>query len=236
MADAPVIHVIGLNGSPHRHGNTATLMNWVLEGCARAGAEVDWLHLVDYRIQYCMGCFTCLREGACPIQDDFVAVRDHLLDADGIVAGSPVYEGQPTAQLKTLLDRLTLLNLYVGTFTRQATVGVATSGLAPTRATAKAAALQFGRCCGTIGAKTASLAHGYRSLAEAHPPRLPHRARALGEQLVARINHPQALSTADLNRLWIGVLRRLLKRVVVDRHPNQFAGVIRLWRKKERRE
>ena len=233
LSEQSTVRVIALNGSPHRNGNTATLMNWVLEGCAEAGAEVQWLHIVDYDIEYCQGCFTCLREGACPIQDDFVEVRERLLAADGIVAGSPVYEGQPTAQLKTFLDRLTLLNLYVGTFTEQYSVGVATSGIAPTRCTAKAAAEGLGRCCGTLGAKTASLAHGYQPLSRSHSPRLPDRARGLGERLVRTIRHPRKLSTVHLNHLWIGFLRQVLKHVVVKRSPEQFAGVLRLWRERE---
>jgi len=228
-ATAP--HIIGLNGSPHRAGNTATLMGWVLEGCAEAGASVEWIHVADYDIQYCRGCFTCLREGECPIGDDFAGVRDRLLAADGIVVGSPVYEGHATAQLKTLMDRLTLLVLYTDTFARQRSVGVATSGLAPTRSTARVADL-FGHCSGTIGAKVASLAEGYRPLTVADFPRLPRRARALGRRLVRDIWHFRAFS---LKRAWIGFLRGLLRRFVVERHPDQFAGVIRIWRERRRK-
>ena len=64
------MHIVALNGSPHRKGNTATLMQWVLDGCAEAGAGVEWLHVADCHIEYCQGCFTCLRTGACPIVDD----------------------------------------------------------------------------------------------------------------------------------------------------------------------
>jgi len=77
---------------------------------------VEWLHVVDWRVEYCQGCFTCLRTGTCPIADDVPAIRERLLNADGIVVGSPVYGDGPTALLKTLLDRLTLLNLYTRTF------------------------------------------------------------------------------------------------------------------------
>ena len=28
------MHILALNGSPHRKGNMATLMQWVLDGCA----------------------------------------------------------------------------------------------------------------------------------------------------------------------------------------------------------
>ncbi len=37
----------------------------------------------------------------------------------GTVVGSPAYSGEPTAQLKPLLDRLTLSILYLGLFNNQ---------------------------------------------------------------------------------------------------------------------
>lgn len=230
MSEKSTIRIIGLNGSPHRDGNTATLMGWVLEGCAEAGAGVEWIHVVDHNISYCQGCFTCLRKGECPIQDDFAEVRDRLLATDGIVVGSPVYEDQPTAQLKTLMDRLALLCLYTDTFAKQHSVGVATSGLAPTSNTAKAAAI-FGQCSGIIGAKVASFTEGYQPLVEAHSPRLPRRARTLGRRLVQDIQRPDR--AFNLERAWINFLRGLLRRFVVMRHPDQFAGVIRIWGEKE---
>jgi multimeric flavodoxin WrbA len=228
VSEQPPIRIIGLNGSPHKNGNTATLMKWVLEGCAEAGAEVEWIHVAERDIGYCQGCHTCMREGFCPIQDDVPAIRDKLLAADGIVVGSPVYEGQTTAQLKTLQDRLTLFILYTDLFSRQRTVGVATSGIAPTKGTAKKAA-EFSRCSGIIGAQTASFTKGYRPLAEAHSPRLPRRARALGRKLVRDIRNAKAF---DLKRAWIGFLRFLLNTFLVSRYPDQFAGAIRMQREK----
>ncbi len=226
------VRVVALNGSPHRKGNTVTLMGWVLEGCTAAGADVDWIHVVDHDVRYCRGCFTCLRAGACPIQDDVPHIRDRLLVADGIVVGSPVYGGQPTAQFKTLLDRLTLLNLYTHTFDRQYAVGVATSGVAPTGGVASSLATLFGRRCGTIGAKTASVKRGYRPLSESHHPGLPERAHALGIQLVNEIQNPRRRRFPQLTSVWIHILRRYVVRPLVVGNPDQFAGVLRIWQEK----
>lgn len=199
------MHIVAMNGSPHRSGNTATLMRWVVEGCQAAGASVEWLNIGDWRIEYCQGCFGCLRTGTCIIEDDTAVIREHLLRADGIVVGSPVYEGQPTAQLKALLDRLTLLNLYARTFERQWTIGVATSGVAPIGGVAKSLADFFGRRAGVIGAKTTTIAKGSRPLSEDHDPRLPERARQLGRRLVARISRPQRHLPSPMG-LWISIL------------------------------
>ncbi len=87
--------VIGLNGSPNRGGNTVTLMNWVLGGCAEAGAAVERLHICDFDIQYCLGCRRCLKEGRCPLDDDYESVLEKIRHADGIVIGTPVCADVP---------------------------------------------------------------------------------------------------------------------------------------------
>jgi len=66
------IHFIGLNGNPHRNGNVATLMNWVLEGCKEAGAKVELINVIDHHIQYCEPCHTCIHSGDCPINDGMI--------------------------------------------------------------------------------------------------------------------------------------------------------------------
>ena len=116
------IQITGLNGSPHLKGNTATLISWVLKGCEEAGAKVEWINLKDYNLKYCQGCHTCLRTGECAIRDDdYIKILERLISSDGIVVGSPVYADGPTALLKTLMDRFTLLNLFVGIFEKQYT-------------------------------------------------------------------------------------------------------------------
>lgn len=226
------VQIVALNGSPHRQGNTATLMQWVLEGCAEAGAHVEWIHLIDHDVQYCQGCNTCLRTGVCPIEDDLLTLRGRLLAADGIVVGSPVYADRPTAQLKTLMDRLTLLNLYTDTFHRQRTVGVATSGIAPTRGVAREIATFFGRRQGIIGSTTASISRGYEPLAERPNPRLRVRARALGRSLVTRIQSTSRVRLPSLTQIYFNMLRRLALRPLLTRHADLFAGVLQIWKEK----
>jgi NAD(P)H-dependent FMN reductase len=232
MSDHRPIHVVGLNGSPHHQGNTVTLMGWVLEGCLEAGAKTEWIHVVDYDIRYCRGCFTCLRTGECPIRDDFLALRSRLLAADGVVVGSPVYADAPPAVFKTFLDRLTLLNLYTNSFERQFSVGVATSGIAPTMGVANSLASMFGRSSGAIGAKTSSVARGYQPLATVHDPNLPGKARALGRRLVTDIRGPRRWRLPQREYLIYSLLTRTFIYPMVVGNPEQFAGVLRIWAEK----
>ncbi len=229
MSTQQPVDIVALNGSPHHRGNTATLMRWVVAGCKDAGADVTWIHVVDYNLQFCEGCFTCLRTGVCPLPDDYLALRARLMEADGIVVGSPVYAGQPTAQMKVLLDRLTLLHLYAQIFERQRTVGIATSGVAPTRDLARQLAGFFGRPVGVLGAKTSTVAHGYRPLTEAHPDRLPARARRMGERLIHQLTSQPPIRIPTPQAIWIAFLRQVVIRRMITGNPQKFAAVIEIW-------
>ncbi len=220
------IRILAINGSPHANGNTATLMRWAAEGCQKAGAVVDWLHIAAVDIGYCQGCFFCLRTGRCVRTDDLSSVLTRVDTADGLIVGSPVYEGAPTAQLKCLMDRVALLALYFARFDSKLTLGVATSGLAPCGKTAKAAAGAFGSSVGVLKAHVASLKAGYRTLNEKEWPRLARRARRRGARLVRKL---QRWDGGGLRVAYFTFLRtKLLKRIVVN-NPEQFAGVIADW-------
>jgi len=173
--------IVALNGSPHHNGNTVLLMKWVIKGCQMKGAKTEWIHLTNHTLNFCKGCFSCLRTGKCILKDDLEFILDILLNADGIIVGAPVYEDAPPALFKNLMDRLALLNLYTDLFENQFSVGVSTSGIAPYKKVAKEISIFFGRRIGSIGSKTASLKLGYCPLKEVYRSNLPKKAKELGK-------------------------------------------------------
>jgi multimeric flavodoxin WrbA len=99
--------VVAFTGSPRKNGNTATLVKEVIRGAQDAGAETTIFNLYDMNIKPCQGCFVCRKTGHCVLQqDDFQSMFKHIIDADVVVFGSPVYVFQITAQMKLLWDRL----------------------------------------------------------------------------------------------------------------------------------
>jgi multimeric flavodoxin WrbA len=99
--------IIGINSSPKgEKSQTRKLVLGVLEGARQAGAEVMFVDICSLDIRYCTACGTCYAQGECVIDDDFPALMEKMLDADGIVWGSPNYINSVTAQLKTMLDRM----------------------------------------------------------------------------------------------------------------------------------
>jgi len=99
------IKVLGISGSPHRHGNTETLLDSFLEGARAAGASVEKVVLKDLDYTPCQGCNACHKTGDCIIQDDAITLFDKILKADSVAVASPIYSMGITAELKGLIDR-----------------------------------------------------------------------------------------------------------------------------------
>src|SRR5665647_515534 len=99
--------IIGINGSPKREkSQTRRLVMGVLEGARQTGANITFVDLCSLDIKYCTACGTCYAKGECIHDDDFPMLLQKMLDADGIVLGSPNYINSVTAQLKTIFDRM----------------------------------------------------------------------------------------------------------------------------------
>jgi multimeric flavodoxin WrbA len=99
--------VIGLNASPRGAGSrTLKLVEAVLRGAREEGAETELVDIYDLKIEYCTACGSCYATGECTLIDDFPDLFERMLDADGIVLGSPNYIDSITAPLKAIFDRV----------------------------------------------------------------------------------------------------------------------------------
>ena len=97
-----------------RLSNTEILVKEALMGAEEAGAEVEIIRLQDLELKPCTGCNSCVIDlfercgpGKCVIRnDDFLFIDDKVMECDGLILGSPIYEKSPTGQLKVLSDRM----------------------------------------------------------------------------------------------------------------------------------
>lgn len=99
------ITVLGISGSPHRHGNTETLLDRFLEGAQAAGASVEKVILKDLEYTPCRGCNACHKDGNCIVKDDAPPLFERIMAADCVAVASPIYSMGITAQLKGFIDR-----------------------------------------------------------------------------------------------------------------------------------
>lgn len=101
------MNIIGISASQRKEGNTAFIVNKILEGAREQGAETSVFGFSDLDIKPCRGCWACHKsDHGCVINDDMQKVYDALEHADVIVLGLPIYMGQMSAQGKIFTDRL----------------------------------------------------------------------------------------------------------------------------------
>lgn len=103
-----VTKVIAINGSPRREGNTSILMGHIREELDKEGFITDEVNLGGCVARGCTACMKCVenQKGHCVFDDDIVnSCIDKMVEADGIILGSPVYFLDVTAEMKGLIDR-----------------------------------------------------------------------------------------------------------------------------------
>ncbi len=98
-------NIVAIYGSPRRKGNTAALLNKVVEGARDSGAEVEEIVLRDLKISPCLEIYGCMQAGECAIKDDFQIVRDKILASQGLILASPVFFYAVSSHTKILMDR-----------------------------------------------------------------------------------------------------------------------------------
>ncbi|PKN38113.1 MAG: iron-sulfur protein [Deltaproteobacteria bacterium HGW-Deltaproteobacteria-2] len=120
--------IIGINASPRgSKSQTKKLVKAVLDGARSQGAAVELVDLCRLKMEYCNACGICYETGKCVHKDDLQVIYKNILSADGLVMGSPNYFHSVTAQMKTMLDRMSD-TVHCQLLTGKYTVNIATSG------------------------------------------------------------------------------------------------------------
>jgi len=99
--------VVAFNGSPRGNGNTHTAIELVTEDMAKAGVEVEIVHVGNKSIRGCLACNQCARnrDEKCVIDDEVNGWIQKMKEADGILIGSPVHYSAIGGTMKSFLDR-----------------------------------------------------------------------------------------------------------------------------------
>ena len=100
--------VVAFNGSPREDGNTSILIRHILGELAKEGIETELVQIGGETIRGCMACMKCYekKDGHCVFDDDIVNnCIDKMVEADGLILGSPVYFQDVTAGMKGLIER-----------------------------------------------------------------------------------------------------------------------------------
>ncbi|HHX76962.1 MAG TPA: flavodoxin family protein [Firmicutes bacterium] len=103
-----ILKVVAFNGSPRPEGNTAGLIKHVIGRLEEAGISCELVQLAGKIKRGCTGCYKCResKSGRCVFNDDIVNdCIAKMIEADGIIIGSPTYFASLSAETKALIDR-----------------------------------------------------------------------------------------------------------------------------------
>jgi multimeric flavodoxin WrbA len=105
------MNVLGINGSPRKQCNTATVLNKSMEGASSQGADTELINLYDYNFKGCTSCFSCKLKngqsyGRCGYIDEISPVLKSVENIDALFLGSPIYLGTTTGVMRSFLERL----------------------------------------------------------------------------------------------------------------------------------
>jgi len=109
--------VIAFNGSARKDGNTSILINLVLDELQKEGIETELFQFAGKKIRGCVACMKCFenKDQRCANNKDVLnECLEKMLEADGIILGSPTYFSNVSTEIKALIDRAGLVAIANG--------------------------------------------------------------------------------------------------------------------------
>ncbi len=104
--------VIAFNGSARKDGNTAILLKYALSELENEGIQTEMIQLAGKPVRGCLACYKCFekKDQRCSNTSDIVnECIEKIIEADGVIMGSPTYFSDVSAELKALIDRAGLV-------------------------------------------------------------------------------------------------------------------------------
>ena len=122
----PMSKILAINGSPRKEGNTAHMLQTVLEPCTAAGHETEVYQAGGLPVRGCLACGACGQNiGRCATDDWLNELYPKMAAADVILLGSPTYFADLTPEIKAIIDRTGFINRRDGMrFSRKIGAGV----------------------------------------------------------------------------------------------------------------
>lgn len=99
--------IVAINGSPRKKGNTSILLEEMLKVFQAEGIITELVQLGNKPVHGCTACGICKekQDGKCHIKNEHLNYCiDKMVEADGIILGSPVYFADVTTEIKALID------------------------------------------------------------------------------------------------------------------------------------
>lgn len=100
--------VVAFNGSPHAEGNTYSLLHIACKVLEDEGVHTEIVHVGGKPVHGCLACMKCFenKDNKCIQTGDIVnTCIEKMIEAEGMLIGSPTYFADVTPEIKALIDR-----------------------------------------------------------------------------------------------------------------------------------
>lgn len=104
--------VVALNSSARKDGNTAILLNFVLDELKKEGIQTELIQLAGKSISGCRACYKCVenKDRRCAVKNDILNdIIAKMENADGILLGSPTYFSDVSTGMRAFIERCGLV-------------------------------------------------------------------------------------------------------------------------------
>lgn len=101
------LRVVAFNGSPRPKGNTSILIEELFKVLNKHGIDTELVSLKGRDMNGCTACGRCRKEKSHSCLAGNTFINDciaKMIDADGVIFGSPVYFADVTPEIKSLID------------------------------------------------------------------------------------------------------------------------------------
>lgn len=120
--------ILGIIASPRHLGNTELLVKAAAKA-AGGEHELELLRLDEFRLEKCKGCYKCtMGDKKCVLDDDLEFIIEKILEADGIIIGTPTYVRGLSASLKLLGERVIAIAQHLDEYYRKPCVVMVSYG------------------------------------------------------------------------------------------------------------
>lgn len=106
MGDDTAIRILGISGSPRKKSTDHVVQEALKYAQEKYDVETEYFSASGKELKFCIHCDYCVRtKKGCVHKDDIAGIYDKMIWADAWIIGTPVYQGNLSAQTKTILDR-----------------------------------------------------------------------------------------------------------------------------------